>query len=60
MRQPIDAVLLLEVRRETLIQRLAGRRTCPTCGTVYNIQSMPAGASRGAAVALSDRRCTFC
>jgi adenylate kinase len=43
--QPIDAVLLLDVRRETLIRRLAGRRTCPTCGTVYNIHSLPAGTS---------------
>jgi adenylate kinase len=41
--QPIDAVLQLDVRRETLMQRLAGRRTCPTCGTVYNIHSLPAG-----------------
>jgi adenylate kinase len=43
--QPIDAVLLLDVRRETLMQRLAGRRTCQTCGTVYNVHSMPAGAN---------------
>jgi adenylate kinase len=43
--QPVDAVLLLDVRRETLMQRLAGRRTCPTCGTVYNIHSIPAGAN---------------
>jgi len=43
LRQPIDAVLLLDVRRETLIKRLAGRRTCPTCGTVYNIHSLPPG-----------------
>jgi adenylate kinase len=43
--QPVDAVLLLDVRRETLIQRLAGRRTCPTCGTVYNIHSIQAGAN---------------
>ena len=43
--QPIDAVLLLDVRRETLVQRLAGRRTCPTCGTVYNVHSMPVGAN---------------
>jgi adenylate kinase len=41
--QPIDAVLQLDVRRETLIQRLAGRRTCPTCGTVYNVHSLPPG-----------------
>src|SRR5690554_1574930 len=32
--QPLDAVLLLDVRRESLIQRLAGRRTCPQCGAV--------------------------
>src|SRR4051812_40995330 len=43
--QPLDAVLLLDVRRETLIQRLAGRRICPKCGTVYNIHSMPRGAT---------------
>ena len=41
--QPLDAVLLLEVRRETLMQRLAGRRICPKCGTVYNIHSLPPG-----------------
>lgn len=45
LRQPIDAVLLLDVRRETLMQRLAGRRICPTCGTVYNVHSMPPGAN---------------
>lgn len=41
--QPLDAVLLLEVRNETLIQRLAGRRVCPKCGAVYNIHTMPEG-----------------
>jgi adenylate kinase len=45
LRQPIDAVLLLDVRRETLMKRLAGRRICPTCGTVYNVHSMPPGAN---------------
>jgi adenylate kinase len=39
--QPLDAVLLLDVRREAIVQRLAGRRICPTCGTVYNVSSMP-------------------
>ena len=38
--QPLDAVLLLEVRRETLMQRLAGRRICPKCGTVYNVHTL--------------------
>jgi len=41
--QPLDAVLLLDVRRETLMQRLAGRRICPKCGTVYNVHSLPSG-----------------
>lgn len=41
--QPIDAVLQLDVRKQTLMQRLAGRRTCPTCGTVYNVHSLPPG-----------------
>lgn len=43
--QPLDAVLLLDVRRETLMQRLAGRRICPKCGTVYNVHSLPSGAT---------------
>jgi adenylate kinase len=41
--QPLDAVLLLDVRNQTLMQRLAGRRICQKCGTVYNIHSLPAG-----------------
>ena len=41
--QPLDAVLLLDVRNETLMQRLAGRRICPKCGTVYNVHSLPSG-----------------
>jgi adenylate kinase len=41
--QPLDAVLLLDVRRETLMQRLAGRRICPKCGAVYNVHTLPAG-----------------
>jgi adenylate kinase len=43
LNQPLDAVLLLDVRNETLMQRLAGRRVCPKCGSVYNVHSLPAG-----------------
>ncbi|MGH8177569.1 MAG: adenylate kinase [Steroidobacter sp.] len=43
--QPLDAVLLLDVRKETLMRRLAGRRICPKCGTVYNVHSMAPGAT---------------
>jgi len=41
--QPLDAVLLLDVRADTLIQRLAGRRICPNCRSVYNVHTLPAG-----------------
>lgn len=41
--QPLDAVLLMEVRNETLLKRLAGRRVCPKCGTVYNVHTLPEG-----------------
>jgi adenylate kinase len=41
--QPIGAVLLLDVAKQTLMQRLAGRRVCPKCRTVYNVHSLPAG-----------------
>ena len=43
--QPLDAVLLLDVRNSTLMARLAGRRICPKCGTVYNVHSMAPGAT---------------
>jgi adenylate kinase len=42
--QPIGAVLLLDVKRNSLIQRLAGRRVCPKCGKVFNVASLPNGA----------------
>jgi adenylate kinase len=41
--QPIGAVLLLDVAKQTLMQRLAGRRVCPKCRTVYNVHALPAG-----------------
>jgi adenylate kinase len=41
--QPIDAVLLMDVRNRTLMTRLAGRRVCPKCGKVFNISSFPPG-----------------
>lgn len=43
--QPLEAVLLLDVSKNLLLQRLAGRRICPKCGAVYNVMSMPAGAT---------------
>lgn len=35
----VDAVLKIEVRRETLLKRLTGRRVCPKCGAIYNVNT---------------------
>jgi adenylate kinase len=35
------AVLVIDVPRELLFKRMAGRRTCSTCGTTYNIYFKP-------------------
>ncbi len=37
----LTAVIAIDVPRKTLIERLAGRRVCSTCGRVYNILSDP-------------------
>jgi adenylate kinase len=37
----INAVLLVKVRDEVLVERLTARWTCPTCGSVYNRLSSP-------------------
>jgi len=33
----IDTVLSIEVPDEVIINRLGGRRTCPTCGMIYHV-----------------------
>jgi adenylate kinase len=37
----VDHVVSLEVPTEELVQRLAGRRTCPTCGAMYHVGFSP-------------------
>ncbi len=39
--QKLDAVLILEVADEELIERLTSRRSCPTCGRIYNLLFNP-------------------
>jgi len=39
--RPLEAVILLAVDRELLFRRLTGRRTCRTCGRVFNVYSAP-------------------
>jgi adenylate kinase len=33
----VDSVVLFEAPDEVLVQRLSGRRSCPECGSVYNV-----------------------
>jgi adenylate kinase len=39
--EDLTAVIAIDVPRETLIERLAGRRVCSACGRVYNVLSDP-------------------
>lgn len=39
--QEIDAVIFLDVPEEDVIRRLGDRRTCPGCGKIYNISTLP-------------------
>lgn len=37
----LDRVVLIEVPREVLLARIAGRATCARCQTVYNVATQP-------------------
>jgi adenylate kinase len=43
LRRPIDVVVQFEVDYAEIVKRISGRRTCQTCGRVFNIYSAPAG-----------------
>ena len=38
---PIESALLIDVDFDILLQRLTGRRTCESCGQMYNIYTTP-------------------
>lgn len=38
---PVDAAAWFELENEALVARLAGRRVCPTCQRVYNLETKP-------------------
>jgi adenylate kinase len=40
-REPLDAVANLDVNEQELVRRLSGRRSCPKCQRVYQIESAP-------------------
>ena len=37
----IDAVVLIEISDEAIIERMTGRRSCPKCGATFHIVSVP-------------------
>jgi adenylate kinase len=39
--RPLEAVVLMEVDTEQLFRRLTGRRTCRSCGRVFNVYTAP-------------------
>ncbi|HLQ27138.1 MAG TPA: adenylate kinase [Acidiferrobacterales bacterium] len=43
--QPLQLALLIDVETEILIKRLTGRRTCSSCGQIYNIYFSPSKAA---------------
>jgi adenylate kinase len=38
---PVDVVVAFELPAAQLVERLSGRRVCPTCQSVYNLASSP-------------------
>jgi adenylate kinase len=41
MGEKIDRVVMLEVPRALIIERISGRRSCPACGSVYHVKNAP-------------------
>ena len=41
MGRPLQAAMLINVDFDLLIQRITGRRTCKSCGQVYNLYTSP-------------------
>jgi len=41
LRKPLQLAILIDIDLDVLMQRITGRRTCASCGQVYNIYSSP-------------------
>lgn len=41
LRLPLDRVVLIEVPDDSIVERITGRRSCPTCQTPYHIRFVP-------------------
>jgi len=48
LRQPLDAVVQLELDYRELVRRISGRRTCADCGRVFNVSTSPGEVSQSA------------
>ena len=49
--ESIDTALLIEVPREFILERMTGRRVCPSCGASYHIKFNPP---------TNDGKCDLC
>jgi adenylate kinase len=38
---PVDGVIYFEIPESVLVERISARRSCPTCGAVYNLLTNP-------------------
>lgn len=38
---PVEVVVFFDLPEAMVVQRLTERRSCPTCGTVYNLRTQP-------------------
>ena len=57
LKQPLDAVVQLEVDYGELVRRISGRRTCADCGRVFNLlTSPPTGANAHCPVTAQSHR----
>jgi adenylate kinase len=43
LNKPLDVVVQFDVDYAEIVKRISGRRTCQTCGRVFNIYTAPAG-----------------
>ena len=41
LNKKLDCVINLNIDDQKLIERITGRRLCPTCGEIYNIYTLP-------------------
>ena len=39
--KPLDAVVVITVDDDAIVQRITGRRSCPECGKAFNVTFMP-------------------